>query len=341
MCFGGRPQRKSPGLFDTRNEQHATRRIPLNPTTERSIRQSNRRLAGTAAAAVHRHLYMNPAQTSRQDSSLPIFESMRRKPVPSQTQPTEPGITEQEDQFAFLAHFDTCFLIDDSKAMKRYWDEVIDLIRAVVPLCADRDTTGIDIYFGNHQPAGSLLLGIGRQGYRNIGLVTGMPDMHDNVEGIFNGVQPTGRHRITDRLRLLLEDYMLSYHRSVQETGSTVKPKNIIVVTAQRLSQRVTHAVHRTAKQLDDLDAPSYQLGIQFFQIGDDEEARKDMQFLDDKLPVQQGVRDIVDTATWTDGPGKLSADGVLKVVGGAVRRSIDLIQLEELRMPPLPAITW
>lgn len=264
--------------------------------------------------------------------------AVQRKPVSFQRQ-----VRKVEDPFEFLSHFDTRFVIDDSTAMVPYWDEVTDLVFAVAPLCAERDTSGIDIYFGNHKPAGALFGGIEKAGYRHIGIVNGMPQMHDNVEGIFNNVKPRGRHRVTSRLLDILNWYMLQYQSSAQAAGSAqhFKPINIIVVTAQPLSDRVPKHIQKLAKALDEMGAPSHQLGIQFFLVGDDERARNQMQLLDDTLHARQGVRDIVDTATWTDGPGKLSAEGILKVLGGAVSRPIDSMKLEELRMPTMPKEEW
>jgi hypothetical protein len=52
------------------------------------------------------------------------------------------------------------------------------------------------------------------------------------------------------------------------------------------------------AKKLDKLDALLYQVGAQFFQIGNEEGAKKAFEELDDGLSelVEGGVRDIVDT---------------------------------------------
>lgn len=44
---------------------------------------------------------------------------------------------------------------------------------------------------------------------------------------------------------------------------------------------------------------------------------------------------------TWTDGPGKLSPEGVLKVVGGATWREVDSANLDELRMPNMSKDAW
>lgn len=239
------------------------------------------------------------------------------------------------DPFDFLGIFDTIFLIDDSTSIAPYWDEVMGLIRAIVPLCVERDTNGVDIYFANHARSGSHWHpgDVRRKGYQHIGIWSAHPEMHDNVEGIFNDVKPTGKHGITDRLIHILKDYVSRFKKD-----ASIKPINIIAVTARPFSDRIGQ-VSEIARRLDRIQAPSHQVGIQFFQIGDDEEVREQMRFMDNDVHEKYGHRDIMDTATWTDGPGKLSAEGVLKVVGGAVSRSLDGTKLTELRMPRMPEI--
>lgn len=106
----------------------------------------------------------------------------------------------------------------------------------------------------------------------------------------------------------------------------TIRPLNIIVITDGVASDDVESVVARAAKTLDSLDAQPWQVGVQFFQVGNDPEAAVDLQELDDALADKRGVRDMVDTVPW-DGrksDGGLSADGILKVVLGAVHRKYD-----------------
>ncbi|KAK6850541.1 hypothetical protein PG987_000175 [Apiospora arundinis] len=78
------------------------------------------------------------------------------------------------------------------------------------------------------------------------------------------------------------------------------------------------------AKELDELRAPGYQIGIQFFQVGDDSRASEALANLDDGL-AKQGIRDIVDTCYFQAGTrGTLTSQKLLKVVLGAVDKRID-----------------
>jgi hypothetical protein len=250
-----------------------------------------------------------------------------------------------DDDFNFLAEFDTCFVVDDSFSMRSHWDEVRTLVRTIMPLCADRDTTGVDIYFGNHKPSGSFMGGIERAGYRHIGLVQGSPEMHDNVEGIFNLVRPgLSASSVSKRLIQILDNYMLQYEKSIQQPEvektdkDELKPLNIIVVTAHSVGSSLSKHVLEIAGKLDKLNAPAHQIGLQFFQIGSDAKVADHMKKLDDVLHHNQQVRDIVDTTTWTDGPGKLSPEGMLKALGGAVTKSFDNMHAEKIKSTkPLP----
>jgi hypothetical protein len=339
--FGRQPKKRdinpSGEVEDDANRLHAPN--PCSGTHSAGLESISPTMnTGNAASAVYQRLHQD-THTAVHHSDGSHDVACARHGIPAA--PQQPlGI---DDPLGFLTYFDTCFLIDDSKSMRPYWDEVTALVRTVIPLCTERDTSGVDIYFSNHKPAGSLFGGIGRAGYRNIGLVAGMPEMHDNVEGIFNHVQPHGSKRINKRLNQILGRYMGAYKQSVQQTRSSwaMKPLNIIVVTAQSLDRHTPEIVTAVARQLDQLDAPSHQLGIQLFRIGDDPAVAEQMELLDDGIEHDESTRDIVDTTTWTGGPGKLSPEGVLKVVGGAVQRSIDGVQLDELKMPNMPRTSW
>ncbi|KAI2633089.1 hypothetical protein GGS26DRAFT_66712 [Hypomontagnella submonticulosa] len=224
------------------------------------------------------------------------------------------------DPYAFLRHFDTVFLIDDSAGMAEHWHEVGVLLERIAPICTEHDPNGIDIFFVHHRPRGHWLYSE-RSGYRNIGLARGAPGMRDNVAGIFAGVTPGGKSKLGGRLAYILDNYMREYERG-RRGGGNVRPLNVIVMSAGEYEDHPDKTVLRTARKLDQLGAPSYQVGVRFFVIGANEEARRAVEAIDDDL--SEGVRDIVDMVTWSGKPGELSPDNLLKVVLGAVERSID-----------------
>ncbi|KAI1481020.1 hypothetical protein F4774DRAFT_67134 [Daldinia eschscholtzii] len=289
--------------------------------------------------------YMNEHQESLLpyplESTIPAGPDPKPEiPVNSvklQTHPsklTRKHIRTREDPYAFLKHFDTVFLIDDSKSMKNHWSEVGTLLEKIAPICTERDPNGIDIYFVNHRPRGYYMyaaLGFDqeRSGYLHIGQAVGVPGMRDNVAGIFSSIKELkSRCRLDRRLGYILDQYMRDYEQSRKDKsmglGNTLRPLNLIVITAGITDDNPYDTLIRTARKLDILGAPPYQVGVQFFRVGDDEGARKALEVADNDLSDALDIRDMVDTTTWSGGLGDLSPDAVLKVVLGAVERSID-----------------
>ena len=78
------------------------------------------------------------------------------------------------------------------------------------------------------------------------------------------------------------------------------------------------------AKKLDAIQAPPWQVGIQFFQVGDDREAAEVLRELDDALVDMGCKRDMVDTVPNYERGASLSADMILKTVLGGVHRRFD-----------------
>lgn len=233
-----------------------------------------------------------------------------------------------EDPFARLAYFDTVFLIDDSASMLPYWDEVYQVLSAIVTVCCDLDPNGVDLYFVNHRPRGylPLLSPCKKSGYRHIGLVNGMREMRDNVEGIMNSVQADGKCRLGRRLREILLDTYVGEYTSLVRAGGSLRcrrPLNLIVITAGLSDDSWRDTLVQAARELDRVQAPAYHAGVQLFQVGHDPKARMRMQAEDDMFKKEK-TRDMVDTVTWPGPAGVLSDEGVLKAVFGAVQRTLN-----------------
>jgi hypothetical protein len=214
------------------------------------------------------------------------------------------------DKFAFLRTFDTVFLIDDSGSMSgSRWRETEEAITLITPICTKYDADGIDVYFLNARDHPS---------YLNV-------KSPGTVHEIFTSVRPRGGTPLVQRLDAILRPYLTKYEKASE--NAKPKPLNIIVITDGEADGDLEGVVMQAAKRLDRIDAPAYQLGIQFFQIGTDEAATRQLKELDDELGEKSGnphLRDIVDTVPYTKGGGKLTPDGILKVVLGAVNRRLD-----------------
>lgn len=200
----------------------------------------------------------------------------------------------------------------------RSWRETRQALTSLLPTILSHDKDGIDIFFLNHVSSdlGDAKAGIAPGGYRNVASAA-------DVERIFKAVKPGGGTPTGQRCRSILKPY-LTLLESEAKKGKIdeVKPINVLAITDGVPSDDVEAVLLNAAKKLDALDAAPHQIGVQFFQVGNEEGAREALKELDDELVglVAGGVRDMVDTCTWMggaseDGELKLTSEGILKVV--------------------------
>ncbi|XHG07365.1 hypothetical protein AWENTII_010516 [Aspergillus wentii] len=226
-------------------------------------------------------------------------------PYSAQPPPASGISTGGDSPYAFLGQFDTVFVVDDSSSMKgRRWKEAEDALSAIAPICTQYDSDGIDIYFLNHRRASTSDT---TGAYNNITTAA-------DVQEIFNSVEPHGATPVGNRLNQILRPYVRRMGRMAVATDDNgelkdktlfVKPLNIIVVTDGAFTDDAEVVIASVAKKLDMYEAEPWQVGIQFFQIGDDEGARSYLQELDDELGKKtrnEKLRDIVDTVPWKGG---------------------------------------
>lgn len=255
---------------------------------------------------------VNHASSGR--SNLRPTSAQRRGRSPSPA-PSMASITNDDDKYAFLATFDTIFIVDDSGSMAgSNWDEVRRVLHGITPTCTARDRDGIDLYFLNHHSTKRGGQGRADGGYYNI------RDPR-TVNSIFEDVRPSYQTPTGKRLQSILKPYVADLAKA--SDIDDVKPVNIIIITDGCPTDDPESVIVQYARRLDGLDAPLHQVGIQFFQVGNNSGAREALRELDDDL-VSQGIRDMVDASTWDTNGGVLTADGILKVVLGAVVRKID-----------------
>ena len=151
------------------------------------------------------------------------------------------------------------------------------------------------------------------------------------VREIFSTVRPGGGTPTGQRLNQLLKAYLKRY----QAASEVTKPLNIIVITDGIPTDDLESPIIAAAKKLDKLDCEAWRVGIQFVQVGNEPGAREHLKQLDDDLAELAGdddLRDMVDTMPFKgDGDAELSADGIMKLVLGAVNRRLDRKKSKEL----------
>lgn len=265
----------------------------------------------TRGLLIHRPaaLSTNPFHSASLFDAPPAYSEVTN----SAPQPAVPGPASSQtaliadDEYAFLDDFDTVFLIDDSGSMAGgLWCQTADALMTIAPICTAHDADGIDILFLN-----------------NCAVYEHVKDSSE-IREIFQTINPGGSTPTGKRLTKLLGDYLKKYTADPENT----KPMNLICITDGAPTDDDEYPLINTAKKLDALDAPAWQVGVQFFQVGSDPKASDHLKMLDDELAKISGksdLRDIVDTVPFTDANGgRLSADGILKVVLGAVTRRLD-----------------
>lgn len=252
---------------------------------------------------------------------------------------TQPASGAGDSPYAFLRDFDTVFLVDDSSSMAgSRWREAGSAIASIAPICTQYDGDGIDIYFLNHRRqctsscCSSSFSSSATGAYENVTTAA-------EVQAIFDSVSPCGATPVGKRLHQILKPYLRSVERMAAATDGEgnlanptlfVKPLNIIVITDGVFTDDAESVIVDAAKRLDGprCNAVPWQVGIQFFQIGQDEAARQHLQELDDelgKINRDQKLRDMVDTVPWRGRRGEsLTADGIIKVVLGAIHKKYD-----------------
>lgn len=260
----------------------------------------------------------------------PSYEESQSHPKVSATPPRPSTDSDQDSRFSFLKDFDIIFLVDDSSSMSgSRWAEAEKAISAIAPICTQHDADGIDIYFLNHRRASTAST---TGAYSNITTAA-------DVREIFHSVHPRGSTPVGRRLLQILQPYL---HRVqamqaartpdgyLSDPSLYVKPVNIITITDGEFTDDAESVIVQVARTLDSAGcgALPWQVGIQFFQIGEDESVRRYLETLDDDIGRwcrDEKVRDIVDTVPWRRKSGQgLDAEGILKCVLGAVNKKYD-----------------
>ncbi|KAI5480560.1 hypothetical protein MNV49_000256 [Pseudohyphozyma bogoriensis] len=218
----------------------------------------------------------------------------------------------REDPLAQLAKFDTYFLIDDSESMEMFWDELSSALQSVIAKAVQFDSDGVDIAFFNN-------------------LTKATSKSADELFRLFRRVEPRKSTPTASALKRVLEPYMSDLENwkiEGQPTGyPRPKPLNLIVLTdgAPDKGEDPEPIIVDIAKRLDAGRFPPYQIGIQFVQIGVDDEAADHLRALDDDLKSKHGIRDFVDTVLFdVKNQGVLNEQYIIKALLGSMNRSID-----------------
>ncbi|KAJ3284683.1 hypothetical protein HDU79_007961 [Rhizoclosmatium sp. JEL0117] len=167
----------------------------------------------------------------------------------------------QQQQFDPSAPFSsvrTLFLVDDSVSMNQFtddptrWVTLRNLLSEIIPQISIQDPYGVDLLFLN-DPS----------------ILSGIKDS-DWVKSAFEHVgEPQGTHT-GRRVRDLLDAYS-----AVLRYDSTIQPLNLVVFTDGDINDEtlLCRTIANYVEKLARRGYAGHQIGIEFVQIGDDEEA--------------------------------------------------------------------
>lgn len=204
------------------------------------------------------------------------------------------------------------------------WRDTRAALETIATVATKYDSDGIDVHFLNSTQHDAYNIQSAAE-----------------VRRLFDLVRPAGITPIAACLDHILRAYLDTYAtaRAAMIPGTTTKypkPLNIIVLTDGEPTDDPESVIVDAARRLDALNAPLCQVGIQFFQIGDEEGAREALEDLDDALAGIYGIRDMVDYTPYIGNrPGRsvdedgeaVTGEWILKVLTGAVNRRLDRLQ--------------
>lgn len=197
------------------------------------------------------------------------------------------------DQFLHkLAAYNVVFVIDDSTSMNiddqndglTRWKQALEALQMVVPMATKYDDDGVDVCFINNPQALNVS--------KNQDIIQLMAQLK---------VSPRGGTELGTKLSEVFENFLSELRKKLSNPQYRVKPISMIVITdgaaTDLTPQYHTHnVIVKLCKDLMTMGCnPIDWIGIQFFQVGNDENAKKYLSSLDDDLKTKYGIPDIVD----------------------------------------------
>ncbi|MCJ1475668.1 hypothetical protein MMC13_004331 [Lambiella insularis] len=284
-----------------------------------------------------------PSLASQQYGNLQVSPAVL--PMPEFTTVSGP---ENMRNLTRLSDWDIVFMIDDTNSMDTAadsvaaaltdqrvttrWDVLVRGMQYIANTAAKYDEDGVDVY--------SFCSKINMRNVKDGQQILNQL-MKVNLEA------NTGGTYFERTLSPILSSYIQKYtaYHEARKTNQDVKPPtpmNIIVLTdgAADDGLQTEKLIVRVAQELDEMWAPSFQLGIQFVQVGDDPKATKYLEMLDNRLEQKWRIRDMVDTTQFVFAETGIGlGDKILKILLGAMDKALDNDTGEEEEEDPYAAL--
>lgn len=218
-------------------------------------------------------------------------EKARSRPMITPTPPPAPVNRDGhavEDKFSILESYDTVFLIDDSPSMRgEKWELVQKILDYSTVKATQYDQNGIDIHFMNNTKSN-------RDNIRD-------PEIASTIH---HGIELRGSTPTRDKLSRHLGGYLQRFKAA--NFSADFDGYNLIVLTdgepnpeyedendvsdqedAKKYKpafRLIRKRIVEVAKKLDEEEAEPEQVGIQFCQIGNDDDATEFFGYIDDRI---------------------------------------------------------
>lgn len=292
-------------------------------------------------------IVQNEPSDSKKELAVELSPPSREKPPTIQSEPLAPkeeqmtaenleGILAHKDILHFLKYLDVVIIVDDSGSMRNRdfppdptrWDEAKTAVASLAPECVQRDSDGIEIRFLNNRSNDAKGL-----------------DSEEKVMERFNFTPQGGTP-----LREVLHKYLHVEYLPKLGGQVYVKPVIILVVTdgeptgpngeIKGAQEAVKTCLADAIKKLRSKKGiKQFQLGIQFFQVGQNEASTRFLRDLDNNLAESEGIPedwDLIDTCTFDESVIDkmkrnvpfLTREGMCKALRGTIDKRWDQMRM-------------
>ncbi len=223
-------------------------------------------------------------------------------------QPIAPKRDAMEEALQMLADYDVVFIVDDSGSMANSrWSEALEAVSIVVPLASKYDDDGVDVHFINNPQSYNI-------------------QRNHNVMSKLQNIKPGGRTPLGAKMQQILSKYCRELPPRYLGKNKRHKPLDLIIITdgAPTDGPLVESSIVNAAREMEKRGYPQEQIGIQFFQVGNDVDAKNYLEYLDDNLEEKYRIRDIVDTTPFNPNDNTPLKYTIRKALLGGIDADID-----------------
>lgn len=249
-----------------------------------------------------KELKLDPENSSAKTDSKPRRSSEIEVPAKPTSRPKSPVGQAKELPFREkivkelvepLRAYNTVFILDDSKSMQRptgddqvksRWEALIEAMEYLADVAVESSPEGVDVNFVYNTNQRCK--------------VRSASELFDVLTAIeIEQSEEAPLHKV---VRHVLDGYLAKYRQwrvKKQFEISIEEPKrlNLIIVTDGCVidQEDVESAIVRAARNLPMLQIPQFHVGIEFLQVGNDPDAERWLNFLDDMMVRTHGIRDV------------------------------------------------